>query len=185
MRRLAGSVIFRDPAGRVRWARQGLDELTARLAGGLAGCLGGRRQRLHQADRALIEHHPRRLLERSGERLARRRRDLAWALGRRAKLAWDGLSAVVAGVAAAHPRHRLALASQRVKALRRQLEAMSYKAPIKRGYSVARVAGRILRSAAEAAVGDVLETELIDGRIESQVRGRADNAADPIENVEE
>ena len=78
-----------------------------------------------------------------------------------------------------HPRHRLRLVAQRVAALGRQLEAMSYRAVLKRGYSVTRLAGKgILRRAPDAAAGDRLETELADGKITSTVDAAA-RAAKP------
>jgi exodeoxyribonuclease VII large subunit len=166
------SVVFRDPTARVRSARQELAELAGRMRSALEGCRRAGERRLHRAAAALSEHHPRRLLEQAAALLERRRRDLAWALGRRAKSASDAVADHVARLAAALPRHAARLARQRVELLARQLDAMSYRAALRRGYSVTRLAGgAILRRAADAAAGDVLETELIDGKIESQVRG--------------
>ncbi len=163
------SVVFRDPTTGVRAGRQELDELTTRLRDALGECRRSGEQRLHQAERTLAEHHPRRLLERAADRVGRLRRDLAWALGGRAKQAGDALGEWARRLAAAHPRHRLALAAQHLEDLRRHLEALSYKAPLRRGYSVTRRKGAIVRSAGEVGAGDVLETELADGRVVSQV----------------
>jgi len=165
------SAVFRDPSGPVRAARQELDELTTRLRGGLEAARRSREQRLHQAERTLGEHHPRRLLERAEHELARARRDLAWGLGGVARRSADALAARSARLVAAHPRQALRLARQRLAALARQHEAMSYKAVLRRGYSVTRKDGRILRRAGDAAPGDRLRTELADGTVRSQVTG--------------
>ncbi|MHC4715814.1 MAG: exodeoxyribonuclease VII large subunit [Planctomycetota bacterium] len=90
---------------------------------------------------------------------------------------------------AAHPRHRGRLAHQRLDALARQLDAMSYRAVLRRGYTVTRLAGsEIVRSAERVGPGDVLETELIDGKVRSRVeaaggsgRGRRPRAPGPAD----
>ncbi len=143
------SAVFRDPAGRIRTNQQMLDDLTSRMRQGL------------QNQRTTSER-----------RFAGVRRDLAWALGRRAKHASDALAMIVNRLAGAHPRHRLVLSRQRLTGLGKQLEAMSYKSVIKRGYSVTRIAGgQILRSVNDVSPGDRLETELSDGKITSRVAG--------------
>ena len=143
------SAVFRDPAGRVRANQQTLDDLTTRMRQGL-------------------KDHSRR----SEQRFTKAARDLAWVLGHCAKMASDNLARVANRLVAVHPRHRLVLARQRLTGLGRQLEAMSYKAVVKRGYSVTRIAGKqILRSVGEVAPGAMLETELTDGKIISQVGG--------------
>ncbi len=143
------SAVFRDPAGRTRAGQQMLDDLTSRMRQGL------------QDQRTTSER-----------RFANVRRDLAWVLGHRAKKASGDLARVEKRFAAVHPRHRIVLARQQLTALGRQLDAMSYKAVIKRGYSVTRIKGKqILRSVSEVSPGDRLETELSDGKITSRVAG--------------
>ncbi|MCK4626377.1 MAG: hypothetical protein KAV00_13750, partial [Phycisphaerae bacterium] len=143
------SAVFRDPAGRIRAGQQMLDDLTSRMRQGL------------QNQRTTSER-----------RFAQTRQKLAWVLGTCAKQASDALARVENQLATVHPRHRLALARQQLTGLTRQLEAMSYKAVIKRGYSVTRIAGKqILRSVSEVSSGDRLETELSDGKITSRVAG--------------
>ena len=164
------SVVFRDPSWAVRSARQELDQLSGRMRAALAELRRLSERRFARAERVIIAHHPRRRRELAAAGLAHVRRDLAWALGRRSKAAGDELAGRAARLAAAHPVHRLALARQQVGALRRQLEAMSYRAALRRGYSVTRLAGgAILRRAADVAVGDRLRTELAEGKLESQV----------------
>ncbi len=143
------SAVFRDPAGPVRANQQALDDLTTRMRQGLK-------------DHSL----------RSEQRFTKAARDLAWVLGRCAKKASDELAMLANRLVAVHPRNRLGLAQQQLTALGRQLDAMSYKAVVKRGYSVTRIAGKqILRSVGEVAPGAMLETELTDGKIISQVVG--------------
>ncbi len=182
---LGRSVVFRDPAWRVRSAGQQLDELITRMAGGLSRIHRTGEQRLAQADRVLAAHHPRRRREQAAAALAKVARDLAWVLGRRTKLAGDALAERSADLAAAHPRHRARLARQRVGALRRQLDAMSYRAVLRRGYSVTRLAGQILRRAADARPGEPLETELADGKVRSTVAGSGAKAAPKPRNKQD
>ncbi|MDY6913348.1 MAG: exodeoxyribonuclease VII large subunit [Planctomycetota bacterium] len=74
-------------------------------------------------------------------------------------------------LAGLHPRHRLKLARQQISAAARQLEAMSYRNVLRRGFAVTRDAsGKILRSAAGVRTGDGIETELADGKIRSVVK---------------
>ncbi|MDY7010288.1 MAG: exodeoxyribonuclease VII large subunit [Planctomycetota bacterium] len=143
------SAVFRDPSGLIRADQQMLDDLTSRLRRGLQDNRIG-----------------------SERRFTKTGRDLAWALGRRAKKASDDVASLANRLAAVHPRHRLVLAKQQLTSLARQMEAMSYKAVVKRGYSVTRIAGKqILRSVCEVTPGEMLETEVSDGKIISQVSG--------------
>jgi hypothetical protein len=93
-------------------------------------------------------------------------------MGGRSKRANDALSALAGRLAAASPGHRLALAGQHVAALERQLDAMSHKSILRRGFSLTfDNQGKLLRSAANAAQGDRITTELADGSIRSIVEG--------------
>jgi len=164
------SVVFRDPTAGVRTANQRVDELATRMWRSLSEARRAGERRCHQAERALAAQHPRRLLERAGARAEQLCHRLAWALGRRARLAADALAQCRARFGEAHPRHLLKLSRQRVALRQRQLESLSYRAPLKRGYSITRVkGGGILRSAAEVKAGDLLESELLDGRVDSRV----------------
>jgi len=163
-------VVFRDPTAGVRTANQRVDELATRMWRSLSEARRAGERRCHQAERALAAQHPRRLLERAGARAEQLCHRLAWALGRRARLAADALAQCRARFGEAHPRHLLKLSRQRVALRQRQLESLSYRAPLKRGYSITRLkAGGILRSAAEVKAGDLLESELLDGRVDSRV----------------
>jgi len=165
------SVVFRDPVWRVRRQMQYLDELAHRLRAGLGEQLARGRRRVEPAASRLVRLHPAALRERAARRLEALRGRLAWALGSRSKRAGDELAALRARLSAAHPSHRLQLAAQRVASARRQLEAMSYRSVLKRGYSVTRDAeGKIIRSVKDTQKGELIETELVDGKIRSKVQ---------------
>jgi len=101
------------------------------------------------------------------DRLAGR---LAWALGGKSKRAGDVLAALGGRLLSASPVHRVRLSRQQVAAAGRQLEAMSYRKVLARGFSVTRGrGGAILRSVADAKEGQWIDTELADGHIDSQV----------------
>ena len=168
------SAVFRDPTGRVRTCMQRTDELSGRLLSACRGLVAGGRKRLEPVALRLAALHPAGLAERRRAGLERLTHRLAWSLGKRSKQAGDAVAAVDGRLAACHPRHRLALASQRVQAAERQLEAMGYRNVLGRGYTVTRCAdGRIIRTARGAAVGAEIETETGDGRFWSKVRRRA------------
>ncbi len=164
------SAIFRDPTARVRTMVQRVDELSRRLTAGTSAGLAGAHRRLGPLENRLAALHPARLCERARGRLDNLEGRLRWALSERSKLAADRLAVVASRLGRADPSHRLRLARQRVTAASRQLEAMSYRNVLARGFSVTRdAAGAILRSVSAAGVGDVISTELADGAIRSRV----------------
>ena len=172
LRGVLRSVVFRDPTWRLRSATQRMDELSIRLPGGLKDRLAAARRRLEPAANHLAALHPARLAERAGALLGRLTGRLAWALGGPAKRQGDRLAAALTRLQAVHPRHQLDLARQRVLSAQRQLEALSYRGTLKRGFSVTRSAtGELLRSAGQIQSGDRLETELTHGLIVSGVDG--------------
>ncbi len=166
------SGVFRDPASRLRTQTQRLDELTHRLRAGAGELLAGERRRLQPAANRLAALHPARLAERAKAALASLTGRLAWVLGGQSKRAGDALAAAEARLQAVHPRYRLKLARQQVIAMGRQLEAMSYRNVLGRGFSVTRrVGGGILRSVANVRLRERIETELADGKFASVVDG--------------
>ncbi len=187
------SEVFRNPAGRVRSYIQRVDELSHRSRAGLHGRLALSQRRLAPLANRLTALHPARLADRARAKLTALTDRLRWVLGGQSKRAGDKLAAVESRLAVTHPKHGLALArqqfdalesrlvashpqsrldraGQQLIALHRQLEAMSYRNVLKRGYSVTRSSdGKIRRSITEFAPGDRMETELADGRIQSDV----------------
>ncbi len=174
------SVVFRDPSWRVRTAVQRVDELSRRLASAMGERIAQSRRRLEPPGARLAALHPARLAGLGRRRLDALTRTLAWALGGRSKQAGDALSEVASRLAENHPRHGLRLARQRLRAAGRQLESLSYRRVLERGFSVTRDAdGAIIRSSGEPADGERIETEFADGRVGSRVDRRASGEAPP------
>jgi len=173
------SAVFRDPTWRLRTQAQRLDELAHRLRAGAAELLARYRAGLEPKANRLAAMHPMRLAERARGRLERLKFRLRWALGYRSKSGAEALAGLAGRLRAVHPRHRLALARRNVAAIHRQLEAMSYRSALMRGFSVTRLrGGAILRSAGQVRAGQSVETELADGRFRSVVDGRDDPPPD-------
>ena len=171
---LERAAIFRDPMGVLRVAMQRIDELSHRLIACQHQRLARERRRLEPLTGRLAALHPARLAERAMGRLEKLAGRLAWALGGRSKKAGDRLGGLENRFGAIHPRHRLAMAVQQLSAASRQLDALSYRSVLARGFSVTRGPdGKILRSATQAKGGDWLATELADGTIASQVGGQS------------
>jgi exodeoxyribonuclease VII large subunit len=96
--------------------------------------------------------------------------DLRQALGAGAGRAEARLDVALARLRAAHPRHRLAGAVDRLAALRRELDALSPGRVLERGYAVVRAAdGTVVRNAAQVATGDRLTVGLAHGRLGARV----------------
>ena len=166
------SVVFRDPAWRLREAIQRLDELAIRLPAGLKGRLADDRRGLEPLTNRLAALHPARLAERTRSRLNELTNRLAWVLGARAKRAGDHFAEIATRFSTVHPKHDLALATQRLDAAKRQLEALSYRGTLQRGFSVTRSTdGTIVRAAEQALSAGRLETEFADGLVRSVVEG--------------
>ena len=163
------SVVFRDPTSRLRTELQHVDELSHRLVGGLRERVGSGRRRLEPLSGKLAFMHPGRFAERAKATLEGLSHRMRWALGGRAKLAGNLLLRMQGRLLAAHPHHRLKLARQQVAAAFRQIEALSYRNVLRRGFTVTRVADRIVRSAGQVHTGEMMETEFHDGRIASRV----------------
>jgi exodeoxyribonuclease VII large subunit len=164
------SMVFRDPMGLVRSNAQRLDELAHRLRAGLGRQLALARAGLEPLGLKLATLHPARLATQAQARLTALAGRLRWALGGRSKLAGEKLSKTEARLAQAHPSHRLTLARQQLTALQRQLDAMSYRSVLARGFSVTRGPdGKIRRSAEQFKTGERIETELAEGKIFSNV----------------
>lgn len=172
------SVVFRDPYHRLRTGAQRVDELSHRLRGAARQMIARDRRRLEPTASRLASLHPARLREAAMRRLEELTNRLRWVLGARSKSAGDALAEVAGRLLAANPRHRVALARQKVEAALRQLESMSYRSVLGRGFSVTRGAdGKILRSVGQVQAGQPIETELTDGRFGSIVGAAGQTAA--------
>jgi len=167
---LGRSVLFRDPMSSVRTRIQQIDELSLRAHGGLIGRLSDAREALGEPARRLAALHPAHLATAAGARVQHLQHRLGWALGRRAKASGDIMSGISRRLDACCPIHRVALATQQIDAAARQLEAMSHRAVLGRGFSVTRDSdGNILRSETETSDGQTITTELADGKVTSVV----------------
>ena len=167
---LGRSAVFRDPLAAVRTRIQQIDELSLRGRGALGEMLAGARESLGGPANRLAGLHPAHLAAGARARLQQLQHSLLWALGRRVKLTGDRLGELTRRLEACSPVYRIALASQQVDAASRQLEAMSYRAVLGRGFSVTRDSdGRILRSTVETSDGQTITTELSDGKVISVV----------------
>jgi len=176
------SVAFRDPAWRIRTQMQRVDELTHRLRAAAQDYHARSAQHLHLAANRLAALHPARLAEQARGRLDRQIHRLAWVLGGRCKRSGDELGALTERLAGVHPRNALNLSRQRVAGIAHQLDAMSYRNVLNRGFSVTRSARTgILRSVEQVARGQEIETELRDGKFRSLVNGGnpPEKTADP------
>jgi len=164
------SVIFRDPTAALRTQVQRVDEMSLRLTATVRNRLADQRRRLEQPAQKLATFHPSSLIERARGRLDRLSNGLAWRLGAMSKQASDRLNRSAGQLWSLHPRNAMQLANQKVASLQRQLEALSYRNVLRRGYSVTRRPdGRIVRSAGDVRRGDLIKTELADGSISSKV----------------
>ncbi|MBS3735339.1 MAG: exodeoxyribonuclease VII large subunit [Phycisphaerae bacterium] len=174
---LERSAALRDPLWRVRSEAQHIDEVSRRLTAAARQHVSRQRQRLAPAEHALAALHPARLAEQARARLREALQRLRWALGGRTKRGGDRLAALAARLAEHHPRHRLRLARQQLRAAERQLEAISYRRVLERGFTVTRDGeGRILRSAGASRDGQRIETQFHDGRVASRVERAAPGA---------
>jgi exodeoxyribonuclease VII large subunit len=153
-------------AARLRWALGGRSKRAGDALAGIAG--------------RLAALHPARLCDRGAAKVDALAARLRWALGGRSKQAGDALVGIAGRLTAASPVNRIRLACQQIDGAARQLDAMSYRRVLRRGFSVTRSkAGRILRAASQALAGEMIETELADGRLSSKVAGPWDNPGEP------
>ncbi len=164
------SAIFRDPAGRVRSYIQRVDKGSHRLRASLHARLGAGQKRLQPLSYRLGALHPARLVERSRGRLEALVAHLRWVLGGRSKQVGDALAEICGRFNAVHPVHRLNLGRQRLAAAGKQLQALSYRSVLERGFSVTRRGdGKVIRSVKDVHPIEQVETELADGKFRSDV----------------
>ncbi len=164
------SAVFRDPTARLRTHSRHLDELSVRLRSATAALLSRDRRKLEPPAQKLAALHPARRREQAIGRLDRAVARLRWALGTRAKRSGDRLGRAETRLRRSDPAQRLRLERQKLNALQRQLESMSHRSVLRRGFSITRGAdGEILRSAEGVSPGDTLITELADGKLRSTV----------------
>ena len=149
---------------------QRIDELSVRVTAGVNRTISVSRNRLSGPVNRLTSLHPVRLAEKARAKVSNLISRLGWSLGARSKTAADKLAALKGKLIAIHPKHAHKLANQKLQALNRQLEAMSYRNVLERGFSVTRqVNGVILKSVKDIQKEMLIETELADGKFKSTV----------------
>ncbi len=178
---------------RVRTAERLLDAGRSRLVAATSEPLFGARETLarlgHGLERASatvdraarrLERVQRGLVERAGarSRSARRRRERLALELRGAALAMIASRGPVAGrlVTTIGERigHRLGLAGERLEGMSRLCVELAPARTLRRGFSVTRSDGRLVRSPADVEPGARLETELARGTISSRVEAEGD-----------
>ena len=135
------------PQARLQLLRRRQEDGLRRLTAAWQQRIAADRARLRHADAVLRAAHPHRRLSRLRERLA----------------------AVASRPQAAIGR-RLANDAMRLRGLARSLQAVSPLATVARGYAILQQPdGRVVRSVADAATGDVLDARLGDGSLRVRV----------------
>jgi exodeoxyribonuclease VII large subunit len=160
------------PARLAEQAAGRLERSRHRLTWALSGRVRRAEQRLAERVARLAAERPEKNLVGARGQLVDKTRRMAWALGGRSKRAGDALAALAGRLTAASPAHRVRLAGQQLTGLARQLESMSHRSVLRRGFSLTRGPdGAILRAVAQVRPGDSLVTELGDGAVRSRATG--------------
>ncbi len=113
----------------------------------------------------------------------------ATALSRRAPAALDSCEAAVRDRArhlASAPGGHLDRSEERVRAMRRLLDAYDVERQLERGYSLTlRADGSLVRGAGEVAAGDELVTRFADGSVRSRVEDHGERAIEAVSEAGE
>lgn len=185
----AAQVVIPDRAA----CEQALERAFTHLERAMESALGSRIERLARAASSRALRDPLRIVGVRRERLAGLAARLESGLQRRIAAARERLSLLGSTLERRGPRTQLALRTRRIDQARlllnvrvhatlqrrgarmeliaARLQALSPVAVLARGYSItARADGRVVRSATEVVPGDLLITQLGDGRVDSQVQ---------------
>jgi len=184
--------VFRRPMDRVGALRQLLDERQRAMIVAEDRLLRHGRDRV-QGAAAHLERFLPAFLARWRELLNARRQQLDQAIARRLRADYERLSRTQAVLQESHPRYQMRLAAQRLQAIEhrlrraiderlqqrrqgldgaaRQLEAVSPRSVLTRGYTITarKKDGLPVRSASQLKPGDKLLTRFVDGKVESIV----------------
>jgi exodeoxyribonuclease VII large subunit len=193
---LAGRPGFQRPLHVLREQRQRADEWTARLGAGLPGRLGQLRRRLTTAQLQVARFDLHARLNAWRKRVAELDGQLALLLRARLELSRKGFTAVQlrllrfdfrAHLAARRLQlqnrtHELGVRAERFlrgqrerwERLHLQLQERSPLRVLERGYAIATdAAGKVLRDAAQVAVGDEVRVQLHRGRLRTEVKDKS------------
>ncbi|MBN1941856.1 MAG: exodeoxyribonuclease VII large subunit [Phycisphaerae bacterium] len=150
--------------------RRHVEHLAMRLRRNLLEAVSSARGALNGLLRSAAFRDPAGRVRNGMQRIDELAHRLRWVLAAAGKRAGDRLEAIRRRLDKADPAHSLRLAHQRVDAFARQLEAMSYRNVLRRGFSVTRdPGGRLLRSVADVHPAHRVQTELADGMFYSDV----------------
>jgi exodeoxyribonuclease VII large subunit len=150
LERLRRSPVFRRPKQRLEVYGQQLDRLHDRLIHGTDKRLSRSRQELSRLERGLIVHNPSQRLQFLGEQLKSDHRRLKRAMELMLKQYKQSFGQAI-----------------------RQLDALSPLKIMDRGYSLvyAEEGKRLVRSAGQVALGDIVQIRMKDGSLDCQVWG--------------
>jgi exodeoxyribonuclease VII large subunit len=180
---------------------QQLERAWTHLARAMDAALETRSQRLQRAAESRALSDPRRLVGVRRERLASLAARLEVTLQKRIRAARERLSAAERSLKRRGPQAQLSLRARRIDAaalllqvrlraalerrsagtalLGARLRALSPEAVLARGYSITtRADGSVLSSVANARIGEVLLTQLGDGRVTSSVSAATPSGLD-------
>ena len=187
--------LFRRPLHLVRQQAEVLDQTRLRLDHAVQGLLHGRMQVLSRLQNSLAIIEPSHFVADLRDRMRTRLHRLRMAMQRRMQSCERQVYETENRLVRISPEKTLRLAVQRLQSagarlhsgtvvlfercrrqldsLEKQLQSVSYRRTLARGYSVTRSTetGKLVASAAEVGPGDVVETEVADGRFESTVKG--------------
>ena len=190
---LAERELFRKPLHLVRQQAEGLDQFRLRLDHAVQGRLHRRMQVLSRLRNSLALIEPSHFVADLRDRMRTRLHRLRMAMQRRVQSFERQVHETENRLVRISPEKTLKLSEQRLRSaearfrggsavllercrrqldsLDRQLQSVSYRRTLARGYSVTRSSetGKLVASAAEVGPGDVVETEITDGRFESTV----------------
>ena len=186
------ALLTRDMQKTLDASRADIHTLSLELTAALRTRFRDRSATLEPLSRAIARIEPRHAIAQGWRRAEDAQRRLDLAARRRVALANARLAALQSRLEKASPHlrlqrsadklthlsaslraaadARLALSATRLSALQNQLRLVSPQTILDRGYSITTLpTGQILRSAADARTGDVLTTQLADGKIRSTV----------------
>ena len=157
-----------DPGRLLQARRQTVDVLRNAVKAGAERQLTRARAALQPLDRRLVQSSPRALFGRRHARVTQLREALERIGGeltvkRRARLA-----PLVARLRPAYVRV-IARDAAGLATLKARFDANNHEALLKRGYAIVRAGGRLIRDAADAPPGTVIEAELARGTLHARV----------------
>jgi exodeoxyribonuclease VII large subunit len=157
-----------DPGRLLQARRQAVDTLRNALPVGAERQIARSRAALLPLERRLTASSPRALFERRSGGVAQLRATLERIGGDLTVKRFAGLAPLIARLRPAYLRV-LARDNARLDTLKARFDANNHEALLKRGYAIVRAGGRVVRDAADAPPGTVIEAELARGTLRARV----------------